>query len=620
MSEAYGAKRWRLYSSRRRRSILIHRYNVFGERIAKTVYPDSASSPPSSQEKPNRATGESEKVTTRFLYDGSNLIAEVGTRGDIIRQYLHLDERPVMLLQDGEHYAIHTDHRHAPLAVTDKKQWVVWQAEVSDNGAASLSSSAWLDLPLRGSNQYFDAETGLHYNTHRYLDPSLGRYLSPDPLGLEVGPDLYLFALGQPHQFTDPLGLAPEGLESDLSSGLSGGLMRTAKPQAKVKTDTPLSSQWASASANSSSGELKLDLMGQILMEDAQNWREEAMIEAAYGSYQQGCVTEEEQPEGWNERRWTDQIDAFEFLTLSSDIKFIEQIVKDSENISEASGWIKEIADAAAQAKKLHKGVQVAVKVADITQNLANMAVLDGIIDLMIMTDRFDRVGPAVEKVFNDEGVDSLSELVTYDLDLARVHALQKVQNELMARAIELQKESYRSPAEDFERREELREELQEAGKPAAEERLSELYESEAEMYFEMLRDSEDLARVNLEKAIALREKARNDWDAYEKALQLGEEKYDQEKIDRLNANRDNADKAEWQAEQSLMHAITAIGTAEKFLWKSGVTLDGPELESIQFDPFMTMDGKQHVRNELKRMASEVSESIYSTSMLIKLE
>ena len=189
-----------------------------------------------------------------------------------------------------------------------------------------------------------------------------------------------------------------------------------------------------------------------------------------------------------------------------------------------------------------------------------------------------------------------------------------------MARAIELQKESYRSPAEDFERREELREELQEAGKPAAEERLSELYESEAEMYFEMLRDSEDLARVNLEKAIALREQARNDWDAYEKALQLGEEKYDQEKIDRLNANRDNADKAEWQAEQSLMHAITAIGTAEKFLWKSGVTLDGPELESIQFDPFMTMDGKQHVRNELKRMASEVSESIYSTSMLIKLE
>lgn len=603
------------------RLLASYRYNVFGERIAKTVYPDSAFSPSSSQEKPNGATGESEKVTTRFLYDGSNLVAEVGTRGDITRQYLHLDERPVMLLQDGEHYAIHTDHRHAPLAVTDKKQRVVWQAEVADNGAASLSSSVWFDLPLRGSNQYFDAETGLHYNTHRYLDPNRGRYLSPDPLGLDVGPDLYLFALGQPHQFTDPLGLAPEGLERDLSSGLSGRLMRTAKPQAKVKTDTPLSSQWASASANSSSGELKLDLMGQILMEDAQNWREEAMIEAAYGSYQQGCVTEEEQPEGWNERRWTDQIDAFEFLTLSSDIKFIEQIVKDSENISEASGWIKEIADAAAQAKKLHKGVQVAVKVADITQNLANMAVLDGIIDLMIMTDRFDRVGPAVEKVFNDEGVDSLSELVTYDLDLARVHAaLQKVQNELMARAIELQKESYRSPAEDFERREELREELQEAGKPAAEERLSELYESEAEMYFKMLLDSERLAQINLEKLEKLNDQTRDDWEAYVEALENGEENYDQEKIDRLNANRENAEEARWQAEQSLMQAVTAIQTAEDFLWKSDVKLYGPQSESINFDQFMPMDGKQHVRNELKRMALEIRESIYSTSMLISLE
>ena len=139
--------------------------------------------------------------------------------------------------------------------------------------------------------------------------------------------------------------------------------------------------------------------------------------------------------------------------------------------------------------------------------------------------------------------------------------ALQNVQNELMARAIELQMKSFRSPEEDYENREAMREQLQEAGKPIAEERLSELYENEAEMYFEMLRDSEDLARENLEKATALLDQAMDDWNEYEGAVQRGEEKYDQEKMDRLNANRDNADKAEWQAEQSLMHAITAIGT-----------------------------------------------------------
>ncbi|MFC1504927.1 RHS repeat-associated core domain-containing protein [Thermodesulfobacteriota bacterium] len=37
---------------------------------------------------------------------------------------------------------------------------------------------------FRLAGQYFDAETGLHYNYHRYYDPSIGRYLRPDPIKL----------------------------------------------------------------------------------------------------------------------------------------------------------------------------------------------------------------------------------------------------------------------------------------------------------------------------------------------------------------------------------------------------------------------------------------------------
>ncbi|EGH49518.1 hypothetical protein ALQ67_04545, partial [Pseudomonas savastanoi pv. glycinea] len=36
---------------------------------------------------------------------------------------------------------------------------------------------------LRFQGQYFDVETGLHYNTFRYYDPEIGRFITQDPIG-----------------------------------------------------------------------------------------------------------------------------------------------------------------------------------------------------------------------------------------------------------------------------------------------------------------------------------------------------------------------------------------------------------------------------------------------------
>ncbi|MEW6079692.1 MAG: RHS repeat-associated core domain-containing protein, partial [Thermodesulfobacteriota bacterium] len=40
---------------------------------------------------------------------------------------------------------------------------------------------------FRFPGQYYDAETGLHYNGFRYYEPEIGRYLRKDPIGFFSG-------------------------------------------------------------------------------------------------------------------------------------------------------------------------------------------------------------------------------------------------------------------------------------------------------------------------------------------------------------------------------------------------------------------------------------------------
>jgi RHS repeat-associated protein len=90
--------------------------------------------------------------------------------------------------------------------LTDQTRDVVWQASYLPFGEVrTITGPAALDYRFPG--QWFQLETGLHYNWHRHYDPSIGRYLQPDPIGMPDGPSRYAYVGNSPLMFVDPEGL-----------------------------------------------------------------------------------------------------------------------------------------------------------------------------------------------------------------------------------------------------------------------------------------------------------------------------------------------------------------------------------------------------------------------------
>ena len=102
---------------------------------------------------------------------------------------------------------LHTNHLGAPQAATGAGGQVLWQASYAAFGAARTVGVSGFTQNLRLPGQYFDAETGLHYNRHRYYDPARGEYLTPDPLGTPDGPNPYAYVRYNPLKYVDPDGL-----------------------------------------------------------------------------------------------------------------------------------------------------------------------------------------------------------------------------------------------------------------------------------------------------------------------------------------------------------------------------------------------------------------------------
>lgn len=149
--------------------------------------------------------------TQAYVYDETgHLLGEYATGQS--RDYVWADGALVAILdnpaQGGDtiHY-VYTDNLGTPRAITTQAGTVIWDWPYNQNpfGEAPASGNGYT-LNLRYPGQYYDQEDGLNYNHFRDYEPTTGRYIESDPIGLDGGISTYAYASSNPILLNDPTG------------------------------------------------------------------------------------------------------------------------------------------------------------------------------------------------------------------------------------------------------------------------------------------------------------------------------------------------------------------------------------------------------------------------------
>ncbi|WP_020190345.1 RHS repeat-associated core domain-containing protein, partial [Pseudomonas putida] len=188
-----------------------YRYDSLGRRVAKQA----------------EINGEVEQK--RFLWQGLRMLREETPAKSILYLYEPGSYAPLARVDriEGEEqkvYYFHTDQIGTPLELTDSEGKIVWQATYRSWGTIEALSIKEVDQNLRYPGQYSDDETSLHYNTFRYYDPEVARFITQDPIGLLGGSNLYNYAPSSTG-WLDPLGWC---VKTNVIRGPAGQPLRAA--------------------------------------------------------------------------------------------------------------------------------------------------------------------------------------------------------------------------------------------------------------------------------------------------------------------------------------------------------------------------------------------------------
>lgn len=165
---------------------------------------------------------------TQYIYDEqSHLIGEYDKTGALV-EYVWMGDKPVAAIYGSgaatKIYYIVTDHLNTPRRLVDGvTHAVVWSWDSTAFGVGNPTGSITFNLRFPG--QYYDVGTNQFYNHNRFYNPELGRYMEPDPIGLEGGLNPYAYAGSNPVMNVDSSGLF---LETILDIGLAGYSIKAA--------------------------------------------------------------------------------------------------------------------------------------------------------------------------------------------------------------------------------------------------------------------------------------------------------------------------------------------------------------------------------------------------------
>ncbi|MEV7680389.1 putative T7SS-secreted protein [Streptomyces sp. NPDC088341] len=209
-----------------------YRYDPLGRRTAKQRLADN---------------GEIVVEEVLFTWDGSTLCEQTTTAPELARPVTltwdHRDLRPLAQTErvlstdasqqaiDERFFAIATDIIGTPTELVTETGELAWHTRATLWGTTTWTRTSTAYTPLRFPGQYYDPETGLHYNYFRHYDPETARYLAPDPLGLAPAPNPATY-VHNPFTWSDPLGLSPyRGL------GLSDEALNAINKLENIKAD-----------------------------------------------------------------------------------------------------------------------------------------------------------------------------------------------------------------------------------------------------------------------------------------------------------------------------------------------------------------------------------------------